>query len=70
MKFGVFLNQYYMDDAFEITDLYEQVHVMESVGFDSVTVGERHIHDEGLVEPLTALAAIAARTEKLQLGTT
>jgi alkanesulfonate monooxygenase SsuD/methylene tetrahydromethanopterin reductase-like flavin-dependent oxidoreductase (luciferase family) len=70
VKFGVFLNQYYMDEAFEITDLYEQVDVMESVGFDSVTVGERHIHDEGLVEPLTALAAIAARTERLQLGTT
>lgn len=70
MKFGVFLNQYYMDDAFEVTDLYEQVEVMESVGFDSATVGERHIHDEGLVEPLTVLAAIAARTERLQLGTT
>jgi alkanesulfonate monooxygenase SsuD/methylene tetrahydromethanopterin reductase-like flavin-dependent oxidoreductase (luciferase family) len=42
---------------------------MEDVGFDSVTVGERHVHEEGFVEPLTSLAAIAARTETLQLGT-
>ena len=69
VKFGVFLNQYYLDDAFEITDLYDQVDVMESVGFDSATLGERHIHDEGVVEPLTALAALAGRTERLQLGT-
>ena len=70
MKFGAFLNQYYLDDAFEITDLYEQVEVMESSEFDSVTLGERHVHEEGFVEPLTALAALAARTEHLQLGTT
>jgi probable F420-dependent oxidoreductase len=70
VNFGVFLNQYYADeDDFDVTDLYEQVELMESVGFDSATVGERHVHDEGFVEPLTALAGIAARTERLQLGT-
>lgn len=70
MKFGVFLNQYYTDDgAFEVTDWFEQVEIMESVGFDSVGVGQRHVHEEGVVEPLTSLAAIAARTDRLELAT-
>lgn len=70
MDFGVFLNQYYTDeDDFAAPDLFEQVELMEEVGFDSVTVGERHVHEEGFAEPLTTLAAIAARTETLQLGT-
>jgi alkanesulfonate monooxygenase SsuD/methylene tetrahydromethanopterin reductase-like flavin-dependent oxidoreductase (luciferase family) len=70
VKCGVFLNQYYPpDSAFEITDLYEQVELIERVGFDSVAVGERHVHREGFVEPLTALSAIAARTETLNLVT-
>jgi len=43
---------------------------MESVGFDSVAVGERHIHKEGFVEPITALSALAARTGSLRLTTT
>ncbi|WP_435156389.1 LLM class flavin-dependent oxidoreductase [Haladaptatus sp. DFWS20] len=70
MKFGVFLNQYHTKDTdFEATDLYEQAELMEAVGFDSATLGERHVHEEGFVEPLTALAAIAARTDTLELGT-
>ena len=70
MKFGVFLNQYYTEDSeFGVGNLYEQVELMEDVGFDSATLGERHIHEEGFVEPITALAAIAARTERLELGT-
>lgn len=70
VKFGVFLNQYYTDSgAFTAPDLLEQAELMESVGFDSATVGERHVHDEGFVEPITALAAIAARTDSLELGT-
>ncbi|WP_433627514.1 LLM class flavin-dependent oxidoreductase [Halomicrococcus sp. NG-SE-24] len=70
MKFGVFLNQYYTEnDAFDATDLIEQAELMESVGFDSATLGERHVHEEGFVEPLTGLAALAARTDSLELGT-
>lgn len=71
MNFGVFLNQYYTpEDDFEVTDLYEQADLIEKVGFNSVTVGERHVHDEGIVEPLTTLAAIAGRTDEIDLGLT
>lgn len=71
MKFGVFQNQYYTPDGgFAETDLFEQAELMESVGFDSVALGERHIHDEGFVEPITALSGIAARTNSLELTTT
>ena len=70
MKFGVFLNQYYTPDGeFEVTDLYEQAELIEDVGFDGVSLGERHVHDEGVVEPITGLSAIAARTETLDLST-
>lgn len=68
MRFGVFLNQYYAP-GFEFSDLIEQSELMEQLGFDSATVGERHVHEEGFVEPITALGALAARTETLDLGT-
>lgn len=70
MKFGVFLNQYYTPESeFETTDLYDQVDLMEEVGFDGAALGERHFHEEGFVEPLTGLSALAARTETLDLAT-
>lgn len=70
MKFGVFLNQYYdSDGTFDVTDLYEQAELMEEYGFDSASVGERHVHEEGFVEPITALAGLAGRTETLELVT-
>lgn len=70
MKFGAFLNQYHTPDGgFEAADLLEQAAVLEAVEFDSATVGERHLHEEGFTEPITALAALAARTESLTLGT-
>lgn len=70
MKFGLFLNTYYEDESeFEVTDLIEQANVAEAVGFDTISIGERHVHADGVVEPLTALAAIAARTTEVDLAT-
>lgn len=70
MRFGVFLNQYYTEDGdFEATNLYEQVDLMECLGFDGAAVGERHVHEEGFIEPITALSALAARTETIDLAT-
>lgn len=69
MKFGAFLNQYYYPDSgFGVADLLEQAELMDDLGFDSATLGERHVHEEGFVEPITGLAAIAARTD-LDVGT-
>lgn len=71
MKFGLFGNQYYTPDGkFAATDLYDQAELMEEVGFDSFALGERHVHEEGFVEPVTALSGIGARTDTLELTTT
>lgn len=70
MKFGIFANQYYTaGDSFKATDLYEQAELIESVGFDSFSLGERHIHEPGVVEPITTLAGVAANTNDLELAT-
>ncbi len=67
---GVFLNQYHEPGGeCPPAETFEQVSLLESAGFDSVTVGERHLHEEGFIEPITLLAAIAGRTETLELGT-
>lgn len=64
MKFGAFLNQYYYPDSgFSIASILEQAELMDELGFDSATLGERHVHEEGVVEPITGLAAVAARTD-------
>jgi alkanesulfonate monooxygenase SsuD/methylene tetrahydromethanopterin reductase-like flavin-dependent oxidoreductase (luciferase family) len=41
----------------------------EALGFDSVWLGEHHLCDYVLSSPPVVLAAIAARTERLRLGT-
>ncbi|WP_255197760.1 LLM class flavin-dependent oxidoreductase [Halorarius litoreus] len=69
MKFGAFLNQYYYPESgFGVEDIVAQAELMDELGFDSATLGERHVHEEGFVEPITGLAAIAARTD-LDIGT-
>jgi alkanesulfonate monooxygenase SsuD/methylene tetrahydromethanopterin reductase-like flavin-dependent oxidoreductase (luciferase family) len=55
-------------------DLYAEaldfIEWTESIGFDGAWVPEHHSTDEGYVpSPLVALAAIAARTKKMKLGT-
>lgn len=46
----------------------EAVHA-EALGFDSVWLGEHHFCDYVLAAPPVVLAAIAARTERVRLGT-
>jgi alkanesulfonate monooxygenase SsuD/methylene tetrahydromethanopterin reductase-like flavin-dependent oxidoreductase (luciferase family) len=68
MKFGAFLNQYYYPNSgFGLEDVVEQARLMEDLGFDSATLGERHVHEEGVIEPITGLTTLAARTD-LEVG--
>lgn len=47
----------------------ELARVAESSGFTTVTVGHHHFMPENLSDPLTVLAAVASRTDRIRVGT-
>ncbi|WP_101295836.1 LLM class flavin-dependent oxidoreductase [Halegenticoccus soli] len=68
MEFGIYPNQY-GDERSEFTfeDLFEQVDLMEEVGYDTVAVGERHFYEDGFFDVRTCLTALGARTDTLDI---
>lgn len=64
MEFGIYLNQY-GDDRTEFTfeNMFEQTELMEQFGYDLAAVGQRHFYEDGFYEPMSCLAALAARTD-------
>ena len=52
-------------------ELVESIVVAEELGYDSVWIGQHHFspEDGGVPSPLVVLAAAAARTTRIQLGT-
>lgn len=73
MKFSTFhlFHQFAGQTAREVYDFHlEIVELLEELGFDGVWLAEHHFHDFGTVpNTLTMLANLAARTERLRLGT-
>ncbi|MEO5877652.1 MAG: LLM class flavin-dependent oxidoreductase [Streptosporangiaceae bacterium] len=73
MKFSTFhlFHQHAGMSAKEVYDYQiEVVELLEELGFDGVWIAEHHFRDYGLVNNIfTMLANLAARTEKLRLGT-
>jgi probable F420-dependent oxidoreductase len=72
--YGYLTAQHHPDDARSDADLYrEAIEVaveLEEAGFDSVWTSEHHFVDDGyLPSQLPLLAAIAARTSRIGLGT-
>lgn len=43
--------------------------IAEEVGFDTATIGHHHFLPGNMADPLTFLAAVAVRTERLRVGT-
>ena len=50
-------------------ETFELARIAEEVGFDTATIGHHHFMPGNLSDPLTFLAALAARTSTLRVGT-
>ena len=50
-------------------ETYELARIAEEEGFDTATVGHHHFMAGNMADPLTFIAAVAARTDKLRVGT-
>jgi alkanesulfonate monooxygenase SsuD/methylene tetrahydromethanopterin reductase-like flavin-dependent oxidoreductase (luciferase family) len=70
VKFGVNLNnrEPLIAPDYSLTDLLDLSEVVEKEGFDSVWVGDS-LFSKPRYEPISTLAAISQRTEKVKLGT-
>lgn len=74
MKFGMLVNTQCPPDGSGMPRLYNEVlteaQLADEVGFDLLTVPEHHMVPDGyLSAPLLFLAAVAARTKNIRLGT-
>lgn len=68
MEFGVYLNQYGNGRSNTSYDqLLDQAVEIESLGYDTIAVGERHFYDDGFHDPFTCLSALATETESVDL---
>ncbi len=74
LGYGLLTAQHHPADPRPVADLYRELVeygvLAEQAGFDSVWTSEHHFVDDGyLPSQLPVLAAIAARTERIRLGT-
>ena len=50
-------------------ETFELAVIAEEAGFDTATIGHHHFMAGNMADPLTFLAAVAARTSTLRIGT-
>jgi len=50
-------------------ETFELARIAEEAGFDTATIGHHHFLPGNMADPLTFLAAVAARTDRLRVGT-
>jgi alkanesulfonate monooxygenase SsuD/methylene tetrahydromethanopterin reductase-like flavin-dependent oxidoreductase (luciferase family) len=71
VQFGIYINNrqpVLMGDRYPPTELLKAAELCEELGFHSVWVGDSPLAKPRL-EPVTTLAAVAARTTRIRLGT-
>lgn len=68
MRLGIYLNQYGGEAGFGYDELLSQARLIESLGFDSVAVGERHFYDDGFLDPWTCMTALGTATDSLTIA--
>ncbi|MFQ5870556.1 MAG: LLM class flavin-dependent oxidoreductase [Candidatus Geothermarchaeales archaeon] len=70
-EFAVYLNQYLTEESraqgYDI--MRSQAALLEKTGFDAAFVGERHLYEEGFLNPLACLSLLVLSTTKLKVGT-
>lgn len=68
MEFGIYLNQYGDERAeFTFDGMFEQADAMEKLSYDVAAVGQRHFYEDGFYDPFTCMAALAGRTDSLEI---
>ena len=50
-------------------DIFHLAQVAEEAGFDTITIGQHHFRQGDPSDPLTVMAAVAARTSRIRVGT-
>jgi probable F420-dependent oxidoreductase len=50
-------------------ETFELARIAEEAGFDTATIGHHHFMAGNMADPLTVLAGVAVRTERLRVGT-
>lgn len=64
----MYLNQYGDERrSFSMEELLAQAREIESLGYDTVAVGERHFYEDGFYDPFTCLSSLATETDSLGL---
>jgi probable F420-dependent oxidoreductase len=59
----------HLDQPDPYRETFELAQIAEEAGFDTATVGHHHFMPGNMSDPLTFLAAVAARTSTLRVGT-
>jgi probable F420-dependent oxidoreductase len=70
MRFSVSL-PYFVDPSSNrpLAGIFDLVHAAERWGYDTVTIGHHHFQPGYPSDPLTLMAAVAATTERVRVGT-
>lgn len=69
VQVGCFLPSYAASGPIDAAGILQFARAAETVGFDHLWAGDHYLWNVGILSPMTTLAAVAAVTERVRLGT-